>query len=502
MLKRIWASLFVLVLIFGIIVSTISGQGDSVIVPHPDQLTYPSLKYNPPHAADYRYVLSNGVVVFLFKDDTLPLVDVSVFIRAGSYLDPAGKTGLASTVSSLIRSGGTARRNAQDFDEEVDFLAAVLRSGGGLSSSEVSLNVLSKDLEKGLDLLFEMLRMPVFQKDRVDLRRSRILQNLERRNDDARSIEAREWARLMRGVKHHASAQPTESTINSITREDLIAFHERYYVPINFILAVSGNFDVSEIKKMLSVRFDGWEPGERSAAVPEPEHSPNPGVYFVNKADVNQGRVSIGHLGIKMGNPDEIAIDLMNDVLGGAGFTSRIMSRVRSDEGLAYSAGSRFSAGAYYPGTFRVRFQSKSRTCAKASRIVLDEIARMRSEKITEEELETVKNNQIGVFPRFFSSARAVSETFAVDELTGRNPNYWSNFRNRVRAVSTDDILRVARQYLQPEKLVILVVGEMDEILSGNPDEPEYSFRKQSSKGKVQRIALPDPSTLVYPSLD
>jgi len=475
-LKRNRVSLFVLVLVVGLIVSAIPGQGNPGIVSHPDQLTYSSLKYNPPHADDHRHVLKNGIVVFLFKDETLPLVDLSVFIRAGSYLDPADKVGLASAVSSLIRSGGTAQRNAQDFDEEVDFLAAILRSRSGLSSSEISLNVLSKDLEKGLDLFFEMLRMPAFQKDRVNLRRSRILQNLERRNDDTRSIEAREWGRLMRGTHHHASSQPTEATINSVTREDLIAFHERYYVPVNFVLAVSGNFDVSEIKNMLSVRFEGWDLGERSAAVPEPDYSPRPGVYLVNKTNVNQGRVSIGHLGIKMGNPDEIAIDLMNDVLGGAGFTSRIMSRVRSDEGLAYSAGSRFSAGAYYPGMFRVRFQSKSRTCARASRIVLDEIVRIRSEKITEEELETVKNNQIGVFPRFFSSARAVARTFAVEELTGRDPNYWSNFRDRVRAISTDDILRVAHQYLRPEKLVILVVGNIDEILSGNPDEPDISL--------------------------
>jgi zinc protease len=212
--------------------------------------------------------------------------------------------------------------------------------------------------------------------------------------------------------------------------------------------------------------------------VPKPDFVPVAGVYMVNKSDANQARVSIGHLGIMRGNPDEFALDLMNDILGGSGFTSRIMNRVRSDEGLAYSAGSGFSAGVYYPGQFHVEFQSKSSTAAQASQIVLDEINRIRNDRVSAEELETVKNNAIEIFPRFFSSAAAIAGTFANDEFTGRDPGYWETYREKLRAVTIDDVQRVARRYLHPEQLVVLAVGNVEEILKGHPEKPEYSWEK------------------------
>jgi zinc protease len=232
--------------------------------------------------------------------------------------------------------------------------------------------------------------------------------------------------------------------------------------------------------------------------VPKPDYVPVPGIYMVNKPDVNQARVSIGHLGIMRGNPDEFAIDMMNDILGGSGFTSRIMNKVRTDEGLAYDAGSSFSAGVYYEGQFRAAFQSKSATAAQAAQIVLSEIERMRIEKVSVDELETVKNQAIEVFPRIFASARAIAETFANDEYTGRDPKFWETYRDKIKAITIDDIQRVARQYLHPDRLVILAVGNVDDILKGSPEKPEYSFRKMAD-GKIILIPLPDPFTMIYP---
>ena len=157
-----------------------------------------------------------------------------------------------------------------------------------------------------------------------------------------------------------------------------------------------------------------------------------------------------------------------------------------------------YSAGVYYEGQFRAAFQSKSATAAQAAQIVLDEIQRIRNEKVSPEELETVKNQAIEVFPRYFASASAIAETFARDEFTGRASDYWDTYRDKVKAVTVDDIQRVAREYLHPDKLVILAVGNMDDIVKGNPDKPEYSFQKMSN-GKIIRIPLPDPLTMIYP---
>jgi predicted Zn-dependent peptidase len=481
--------------------SVASGQQKGAIPSHPRELKYAPLDYVPPNASAYRHVLSNGVAGYFVEDHDLPLTNISLTIRVGSYLDPKGKEGLASAVGSQIRSGGTSTYKAEQFDEEADFLAANLSSGIGGTQGWASVNFLSKDADKALELFFDMLRNPAFQQDRLDLFKSQVLQQIERRNDRTDDIEAREWNRLLRGDDHFTTVPSTKASIGSLTRDDLIAFHRKYYHPGNFIVAVSGDFKADDMKARLEKGLAGWtSSGEKVTEVPKPDFVPAPGVYMVNKADANQARVSIGHLGIVRGNPDEFALDLMNDILGGSGFTSRITNRVRSDEGLAYSAGSSFASGVYYPGQFRASFQSKSSTAAQAAQIVLDEINRMRTEKASEEELETVKNNAIEVFPRFFASSAAIAGTFAADEFTGRDPRYWETYRDKLRAVTVADVQRVARKYLEPEKLVVLAVGNVEDVLKGDPEKPEYSFQKIAAGKPIRHIPLPDPNTMIYPS--
>jgi predicted Zn-dependent peptidase len=358
---------------------------------------------------------------------------------------------------------------------------------------------MSKDIDKALDLFFEMLRDPAFQQDRLDLFKSQSLQGIERRNDRTEDIEAREWNRLLRGDKHFSSIYSTKASISSLTREDLIEFYKKNYQPSRFVFAVSGDFKTAEMIAKLEKAMAGWsDSGIPAAKIPKPGFVPVPGVYLVNKPDVNQARVSMGHLGIMRGNPDEFAVEMMNEILGGSGFTSRITNRVRSDEGLAYDAGSSYSEGVYYEGQFRAAFQSKSPTAAQAAQIVLDEIERMRKEKVSAEELETVKNQAIEIFPRYFASASAVAGTFASDEFTGRDPGFWDTYRDKIKAVTMEDVQRVAQKYLRPDQLVILAVGNMDDTLKGNPDKPQYSFQKMAG-GKIVRIPLPDPTTMIYP---
>jgi zinc protease len=480
--------------------SLVFGQADPKQVPrHPRDLKYQPLQYSPPQASAYRQVLNNGAIGFFVEDHDLPLVNITLLIRTGAYLDPSGKEGLAAAVGSQMRSGGTAHYKAEDFDEEVDFLAIEIACGIGATAGRASINFMSKDVDRSLELFFDMLRNPAFQQNQLDLYKGQQLQEIERRNDRTEEIEGREWNRLLRGDKHFSSLLSTKAAIASFTREDLISFHSKYYHPANFIFAVSGDFQTAEMKAKLEKVMEGWKNAAATVEkVPKPEYAPVPGVYMVNKQDVNQARVSMGHLGIMRGNPDEYAVDMMNDILGGSGFTSRIMNRVRTDEGLAYSAGSGFTAGIYYEGYFQAVFQSKSATAAEGAQIVLEEIERMRREKVSADELETVKNQAIEVFPRIFASASSTAQTFAADAYTGRDPQYWETYRDRVRAVTVDDIQRVAQKYLHPDKLVILVVGNVEDVLKGDPNKPENSFRKMAG-GKITQIPLPDPLTMVYP---
>jgi predicted Zn-dependent peptidase len=469
------------------------------IPPHPRDLVFEPLAFTPPDRATYRRVLSNKVVAYMVEDHDLPLVTVTVHVRGGSYLDPPGKSGLASMTGSQMRAGGAGSMAAEQFDEEVDFLAANMVSGIGSTSGSAAVSFLAKDMDRALALFFDMLRRPRFQADRLELLKAQQLQAIERRNDSTDDIEAREWTRLMRGDDHFTTAFVTKATIEAIIRDDLVAFHEQHVHPRNFIFAVSGDFKSADMQARLEKGMDGWAARTAAPPVPKPAHRPTPGLYLVNKPDVNQGRVTIGHLGIERDHPDEIAIGVMNQILGGGSFTSRITTRVRSDEGLAYSASSVFAPGIHFPGTFGAGFQSKSESVARAAAIVLEEIARIRDEPVAARELQTVQNYLIDVFPRNFASAAAIANLFASDELTGRPRDYWRTYRDRVRAVTVADVQRVAKTYLRPGDLVILAVGDVETMLKGDPTHPSFALGQLAPHGRVTRIPLPDPVTMVYP---
>jgi predicted Zn-dependent peptidase len=329
---------------------------------HPDKLVFQPIAFQPPVAKDHRVLLKNGLVVYISEDRALPLVNISLSVRVGSWLEPAGKEGLAGFTGAQMRRGGTKSLTAEQLDERLDFLAAQVSTGIGPTSGSASLNCLSDNLDEALALFVEMLREPRFQEDRLALAKEQALQEMKKRNDDSADIEAREWGALLYGEDHFTNRFTTEASVKGIARDDLLSFHRRYFYPASMIAAVSGSFSRAEMIRKLEAAFSGW-PSPRTAVPPVPATiaPAAPGLYRVEK-DVNQGRVSIGLPTVKRDHPDVYALEVMNEILGGAGFNSRITRTVRSNEGLAYSAGSGFGFGVWYPGRFRAAFQSKSRS--------------------------------------------------------------------------------------------------------------------------------------------
>ncbi len=219
-----------------------------------------------------------------------------------------------------------------------------------------------------------------------------------------------------------------------------------------------------------------------------------PGLYRVEK-DVNQGRVSIGLPTVKRDHPDVYALEVMNEILGGSGFTARITKTVRSNEGLAYSAGSGLAPGIWYPGRFRAAFQSKSRSVPYATSLVLEEIRKIREGAVTAEELDTIKNSLVQTFPSSFSSKAQSMAIFASDEYTKRDPAYWTTYRDRIKAVTAKDVQRVAREHLVPERMILLVVGKQAEIDLGDEKHP-VTLAQVAPGGKVTSLPLRDPMTM------
>lgn len=461
---------------------------------HPEKLTYGSLTFTPPVAREHRVVLKNGIVAYIIEDRALPLVNIQAIIRAGVWLEPAGKEGLARLTGSQMRAGGTKSLTAEQFDERADFLAAQIGSSIGETSASASLNSLSDNLDDSLKLFIEMLREPRFQEDRLKLAKDQILQDMKKRNDESSDIEAREFSVLLYGDDHVSNRFSTEASIKSITPADLADFHRMYYYPANMTLAVSGAFTKAEMVKKLEAAFAAWPSPRRVVGlIPQGIKPAAPGIYRVQK-DVNQGRVSVGLPSVMRTSPDVYALEVMNEILGGSGFTSRITKTVRSNEGLAYSAGSGISFGTYFPGRFRAAFQSKSSTVAYALQLVFEEIRKIRDTAVSDEELVTIKNNLIQTFPSNFESKAQQAGLFAIDEYTKRDPLFWSTYRDRIQAVTAADIQRVAKQYLVPEKMITLVVGNHAEIAKGD-GKHDITVEKLAG-GKITELPLRDPMTL------
>jgi predicted Zn-dependent peptidase len=478
-------------------VVALSASAADAIPDRPEKLKFPALDFQPPAAAQYRVQLKSGPVAYVVPDRELPLVNISILVRTGDYLTPTNKEGLPDLVGSMLTHGGTAKMTAPELEERMAFLAAQLNSSVDDTSGRVSLNLLSKDLDEGMSILRDVLATPRFQENKVELRKEQLYQQMRQRNDDTAAIEGREIKRLAFGDAFWINDDLTKRSVEGVTHDDLVQFHQRWFHPANFTVAVSGDFDRDDMIARLEKLFANWPfKGETPPPIPTNTHFTAPGVYIVNK-DVNQGRVSVMLPGIMRDDPDYFAAMLMNEILGGGGFTSRIMNRVRTEEGLAYSAGSVLQGGVYFPSPFMADFQTKSRTVPYAISLVLNEMKRMTKEPVTDEELRITVNGLIERFPRSFASKGQVAGLLANEEFTGRyakDPNYFKTYRDKVRAVTKADIQRVAQRLIELDHAAILIVGNRDDILLGHPDHPQRLHDFMG--GKVTELPLRDPMTM------
>lgn len=464
--------------------------GATAQVKHPSELVFAPLVFEPPDPAEYRAELAGATPAYLMEDRALPQFSLTALIHFGDLYTPQGQEGLGDLLSGSLITGGTTTREGEAIEERLEFLGGSLNFSVGERISRLTLWVLSKDIDEGLDLFFDVLRNPEFREEPLGLVRARQIQQLRQANDQPSRVLSREYEKLLYG-DHRLTARPTRQTYTDITVDQLKAVHARFFVPGNIILAAAGDFDRTDLTARLEQRLAGWS--DRPVMFPDLATdfpTPAPGVYFIQR-DINQGYVSLGHLGIEETNPDYHAVQVMNFILGGGSFTSRITTKVRSDEGLSYNQGSRFTYRWGFPGTFSGYVQTKSETVGYAISLIQAEIDRIRTAPVSDEELNTAIDYYLESFPAAFASPQNTMRTFAEMEMTGKPRDYYHQFRGNISAVTRDRVLEVARKYLAPERMVIMIVGDRDPCDQGG----DRWTGPLDRLGPIHDITLTDPLT-------
>lgn len=419
------------------------------------------IKFSPPKI-DCR-ALQSGATLFILEDHELPLIQLTAFIRTGTMFDPETEVGLGSLCGALLRAGGTTKRKVEKIDEELEFMGASLESGIDVESGSVSLSILSKDLDKGLNLFFEMLTSPFFDKKKLEIEKAKLIETIRRRNDDPFQIARREFRKLLYGNKHPLSRTQEISDIKKISRKDLFNFYKRYYFPNNMMIAVSGDFSSKEIIQKLENHFDSWQKGKVewpsvvSLKDKEKILKKTRDVGYAEKK-LNQASVLLGQLGIKRHNPDRFALEVLNEILGGSS-SSRLYKEVRSRSGLAYWVGSSFSEPYDY-GIIAAGCQTKSETAGQAIRSIFKQVENLRDALVSEEELKAAKEALINSFIFRYNSAQAIVSQKMNLEYFGFPKDYLETYTQKIEQVTAGQLLEVARKYLKPEEMTLMVVGD------------------------------------------
>lgn len=442
-----------------LLASVVVGYSADLTLGDPRTMTFKPVEFSPPDPE--RVVLDNGMVVYLLEDHELPLVTITATMRTGSWLDPTDKIGLAAMTGAVMRTGGGGGLSSEQVDTELEQFAADVSIGIGRQSGSASLDVLSKDVNRGLEIFAGLIRTPAFDPARVELARLQALEAIRRRQDNPGSIVGREFSKMLYGTDHPSARESSPDSVKRITRDDLVTFHRDTIHPNGMILGVTGDFNKAEMVASLRKVFGDWKKGMvpelRIPDVPAAELS-KPVVRFVGK-DTSQTHLRVGHLSIKENDPDYVALAIANDILGGSSFRSRLFNDVRTKRGLAYSVGSRLNTGMHDQGIWLMRAETKMISTQEVIERFVANIERMRAEPVTDAELAEAKEAYVNSFVFSFSSPSAIVSRLVELEYDGLPKDFLQQLRAKVMRLTKEDVLAAAKKHLHPDQLKIVAVG-------------------------------------------
>jgi zinc protease len=425
-----------------------------------------------------RTVLPNGFVILQVEDHSLPFVTMQLLVDGGSCRDPSGKGGLSHITAKTLLLGSESK-TARQISEELDFMGASLSAAPGRDFTVISLRVLKKDLLKGFSLLTDALARPTFPEDEIRREIEKASANLQSQEDDPGTVAEREFLRTL--FSNGAYGHPVEGSKTSlagVTRDLVLKFFNTYFIPKNSILTVVGDVTATEVRTLLLPILEKLPAGASSQT--SLKITPVRGPKTVNiRRPIAQANIVLGHAGISRDNPDFHALSVMNYILGRGGFASRLNQEVRARRGLAYSITSLFDTGKH-SGSFQVVLQTKKESAKEAIGLVLRELERIRKELVSEQELEGAKRYLIGSFPMRLDTQAKMAGFVSQSEFYGLGLDYDLRYQSFIEAVTKEDVLAVAKTYLHPERLFVVVVGNSMEAGDGSPVVPPGSSRREA----------------------
>jgi zinc protease len=408
-----------------------------------------------------RMVLPNHLVLLVCEEHSLPFVTFHLLINSGSRQDPSGQEGLANlTARGLLL--GSLNRSVNTINEEIDFMGASLNARVGKDVATLSLRILKKDLDKGFDLFMEALRRPGFPEEEIRRETEKILAAIQSGEDEPGVVAQKEFQKaLFLKSPYGHRVEGTKESVPRLTREAALRFYQTYYHPNNSILAVIGDIAVEEIRKKIIPHLIQWPMGE-IPKLPFMTKFENEQKTVKLDRPITQANIILGNAGVSRENPDYYTLTVMNYILGGGGFASRLVNEIRNKRGLAYSVASFFDAGKY-PGSFQIALQTKNASAREAIALSLQQMERIQKELVSEKELEGAKKYLIGSFPMRLDTQGKLASFLTQVEYYSLGLDYAKKYPSLIRSVTKEDVLRVAQKYLFPEKSILVVVANLKE---------------------------------------
>jgi zinc protease len=444
---------------------------------HPDNMEYPPLKFSFPKPQRIR--LNNGITLYVMEDHELPLLKISAVIRTGSIYDPADKEGLAEITGTVMRIGGTEHLSGSSIDSELDYMAATISVSMSKGQGTATLSVLKKDMDKGLKIFSDIIISPIFEKAKLELAKELKIEALKRIYDNPQQLAFREFVRLIyRG--NPRGRLPSIKSIERITRADLVKFHKDFFFPQNIMMAVTGDITKDEAVSMINHYFGKWNITGNVKTVPVPERSAERTINYASK-DSPQSIIIDGYITPGKRDPDYYSFEILDFILGSGGFRSRIVGEVRSNLGLAYSAGSFYSTRSDY-GIFAAYAMTKTSSTVQALSAIKSILHDVIKTNVTKEELTWAKKSINNNFIFSFSSVEKVAMQQMMLEYQKLPEDFLTAFRDRINDVTAEDLQRVAGRYLADRYETIFVLGnekEFDKPLSTLGVVHEVSVNKQ-----------------------